>query len=143
MAAQLVAEEVRGLLQDGIEGLVSSGIGASGGRLRNFHPDLGGEFAHSLAEFHVFIIHEEAQRRAVGAAAETMIELLARTHGEGGALFLVKRAAGDVVPACFAQLDARIDHVDDVDATHEFVDELLGNAAGHRLRIVCRRDRKR
>ena len=66
----------------------------------------------------------------MGAAAEAVIELLVDADPERRRLFVVKRAAGFVLATGFLQLHAAADHLDDVGAGDEFVDEMLGDA-GH------------
>jgi hypothetical protein len=48
-----------------------------------------------------------------------------------GDFLVVERAAGLVLAPGFLQLHAAADHLDDVGAGDELVDEMLGDAAGH------------
>src|SRR5690606_4916758 len=72
----------------------------------------------------------EADRRAVRAAAEAVIELLLRADRERWRLLVVKGTAGVILAPDLLQRHARIDHLDDVEAVDEVVDEGLGDA-GH------------
>ena len=65
------------------------------------------------------------------AAAEAVVELLVRAHGERRRLLVVERAAGLVLAPGALQLHAAADHLDDVGAGDQLVDEVLGDAAGH------------
>src|SRR3569623_3696082 len=53
----------------------------------------------------------------------------------------MERAARAIILPGFAERHTRVDEFDDVDAAHQVIDELLGNAAGHkaRLKAHCRR----
>src|SRR3990172_2660360 len=98
----------------------------------NFHPRTGSQFFDGFQEIHMFIFHEKANYSAVGAATEAVIKLLSLTYCEGGGFFLMEGAAGSVIAPGFAQGDACIDNFYNIDTSYQFVDELLGNAAGHR-----------
>jgi hypothetical protein len=67
--------------------------------LRHFHPDVLREVLHGVDKTHSAVLHEEADRSAVRAAAEAVIELLTRTYRERGALFRMERAARAVIRA--------------------------------------------
>ena len=70
------------------------------------------------------------------AAAEAVIELLARADREGGRLLVVEGAAGHVVAPGLLQRDARSDHVDDIDPREQLVDEVLWDLARHGTGII-------
>ncbi len=60
------------------------------------------------------LLHEGENISAL-VAAEAMVELAHRMHGEGRGLFLVKRAqSGVVLPSGFLQRDVSADDPDDV-----------------------------
>ncbi|MNC95153.1 hypothetical protein D3C83_121990 [compost metagenome] len=63
------------------------------------------------------------------AAAEAVIELLGRAHGEGRRFLAVERAARDVIRAGALQLHVPIHHFDDVDPAEKVLDEGLRNHA--------------
>ena len=84
-----------------------------------------------LGEAQAVVFHQEAQRRAVRAAAEAVIELLVRAHGERRRLLVVERTARLVVLAGFLERDAAVDEIDDIDPIEQIIDERLGNPAGH------------
>ena len=97
--------------------------------VRHLKTQTGGELFHRFGEGHVVVVHEEAEHRAVLAAAEAVIELLVRAHPEGGRLFAVERAAGLVLASGLFQLHAQPDDFHDVRAGNEFVDEVLRDAS--------------
>jgi hypothetical protein len=70
----------------------------------------------------------------VGAAAEAVEELLVDADPERRRLLVVERAAGLVLAPGLLQLHAAADHLDDVGAGDELVDEVLGNAGHGRSR---------
>src|SRR5690606_7649118 len=84
-----------------------------------------------LGEAHALVLHEEADRGAVRAAAEAVIELLRRAHGEGRRLLVVERTAGLVVLAGPFERNARVDDFHDIRAQQHLVDELLRDPAAH------------
>ncbi len=98
---------------------------------RHGQADPTGQFLYRIDKAHVIVFHQEADRGAVRAAAEAVIELLGLADTEGRGLFVVERTAGHVIAPGLFQRHARIDHIDDVDAGHELIDELLGDFAGH------------
>src|SRR3569832_541152 len=85
----------------------------------------------------MFICHEKSDGGSVGAAAEAMIKLLGGAHSERQRQHNKKQTASTVVLSGLAHRHARVDERDDVDAAHEFVDELLWYTAGHDREIVC------
>jgi hypothetical protein len=78
------------------------------------------------------VFHQEADGAAVRAAAEAVIELLGGADREGGGLFAVEGAAGDIVRAGLFQGQVALDDVDDVDAREEFLDEFWNHA-----QLIC------
>ena len=89
-----------------------------------------GQFVDRVEELEAVVIHQEADRGAVRAAAEAVIELLGRRHREDGRALVVERAARRVFLALALQRHARADHLDDVGAREQVVDEGVGDA-GH------------
>ena len=75
-------------------------------------------------------LHEKAQHRAVGAAAEAVVAV--RVDVERGRLLLMEWTQPGVAVAGFAQLHATADDFHRVDAFKQPVDERLRNQAGHR-----------
>ena len=73
------------------------------------------------------MLGQEVDRTAVGAAAETVIELLGGADRERRRLFIVKRAQTQQVCAPFAQLHISADDIDDIDAREQFLDEGFRN----------------
>src|SRR5690606_27922905 len=74
--------------------------------------------------------HEKADGVAMGAAAEAVVELLRRAHGERGGLLAVKRAKAKIVGARLLELEVAGDDVDDVDAAEKVLLERIRNHAG-------------
>src|SRR5690606_21018931 len=83
-----------------------------------------GEFLDRLDEAEVVVLHDEAERGPVRTAAEAVIELLVGADRERRRLLVVERAAGLVLPPRALQLHAAADHLDDVDARDQLVDEV-------------------
>ena len=73
------------------------------------------------------VFHQEPDRGAMRAAPEAVIELLHRAHGERRRLLAMKRAARLVVGARLLERHRSIDHVDDVDAAEQRLDEVARN----------------
>ena len=61
------------------------------------------------------------------AATEAVIKLLGRTHRERRRFFGMKRAAGAVIGARFAQGHVALDDIDDVDTSKQFLDKTFGD----------------
>jgi len=96
--------------------------------------DVGHDHAHVLGqvldgvdEAHTRVLDQEADRRAVGAAAEAVIELLGRADSEAGRFFVMERAQAHEVGAALFQLDVAADDIDDVDTVEQIGDESLRN----------------
>jgi hypothetical protein len=90
---------------------------------RNLVVLLGHDHAHVLCQVldgidkaHARVFDQEADRRAMRAAAEAMVELLGRTDREAGRFFAVKRAQAHEIRAAFFQLHVTSDNVNDIDA---------------------------
>ncbi len=98
----------------------------------DFHAGALCQLLDRLGEVQLVVVHDEAEGVAAGAAAKAVVELFVRADAEGRRLFLVERAEGAVVLAGLLQLDARTDHLDDVGAVEQVIDEGLGDQSGHR-----------
>src|SRR5690606_16641332 len=68
---------------------------------------------------------------AARAAAETVVELFLGLDAEGGGFLGMEGAEGGIVLAGLAQLDALVDHIDDVDAAKQVVNKGLWNQSSH------------
>src|SRR5690606_7680517 len=90
-----------------------------------------GQIFHRLDEAEVVVVHQEAQRRAMRAAAKAVIELFVRDHGEGGRLLAVEGAAGLVFLTLALQRHTRGDQLGQIGTSNQFIDEMLGDASGH------------
>ncbi|MPM55420.1 hypothetical protein SDC9_102217 [bioreactor metagenome] len=93
------------------------------------------QFAHGVDETHALVFHDETDGGAVGAAAEAVVELLARADRERRRLFVVEGAAGGVIGARLLQRYVAVDQVDDVDPGQQILDEVFRD---HGLRISRR-----
>ena len=67
--------------------------------------------ADRVEELEPVVLHQEAERGAVRAAAEAVVELFVRAHPERRRLLVVERAAGLPLAPGLLQLDARADDV--------------------------------
>ena len=130
---QLALEVLPGPVEQAVEG-GKPGLGRTGrsALLRDRHPGPLGEGPHRLRKVHAGVLHQEADGGPVGAAAEAVVELLARADGERRALLVVEGAAGLVVVSGPLQGNGLADQLDDVDPGQKVVDEGLGDATGHR-----------
>ena len=100
------------------------------GIARHFHTDALGEFVHRIEKFEAVVVHQEADRSAVRAAAEAVVELLGGRHRERPRAFVVERATRRVFLALALQRHARGDQLHDIGACQQVVDECVGDA-GH------------
>src|SRR5690606_11769278 len=127
-AGQLALEVAAGLVQDFVQAL-AFWIGRALARLaRHLHPGLACELVDRIEELEPVVVHQERGRRAVRAAAEAVVELLGRRDRERGRALVVERAARRILPALALERHARLDHLDDVGARQQFVDEGVGDA---------------
>ena len=112
--------------------------------VRDLEADALGQFFDSIGKLHAVVVHQKADRAAVRATAEAVVELLGRTDRERRRALVVERAARAPVAPGLAQWHALLDHLDDVDACEQFVDELGGDAAGHGcLEPISKRSERR
>ena len=130
VALELRLEEARG----GVErGVLVAGVGilvAVPGFLRHFHTGALGQFLDRVEELEAVVVHQEADGGAVRAAAEAVVELLVGRDGEAGRALVVEGAARRVLAALALERHSRADHLDDVGACQQVVDEGVGDA-GH------------
>ena len=129
--AQLGAVPGGGFLHQLVQGAVVRPL-LEGDGVGYLQAHAGGQFLHGLGKAEVVVFHEKAQGRAVGAATETVIELLGRADGEGGGLFVMEGTAGLVFAAGAAQGHALVDDVNHIHPRKQAVDELWGYSSGHR-----------
>ena len=92
-----------------------------------------GQAFDGFHEVHVVVLHEETQRGAMFAAAETVIKPFRRADRKRRGFFVVKRAAGLELAARFLELYAAADHLDDIRPGDQIVDEVLWYQAAHNL----------
>ena len=85
------------------------------------------QLLHGLDETHVFVVHQETDGRAVGAAAKAVIELLVGADGEGRRLFAMEWATGLVLVAGFFQWHTRVDDLNDIATVEYVIYEPLGD----------------
>ena len=84
-----------------------------------------GQKPHGLGERQVLDLHDEVDDAAALLAAEAVVDLLVRRHGEGGGLFVVEGAQAKQVAALALQGDIAGHHVHDVAAGDELVQKAL------------------
>ena len=80
----------------------------------------------------MLVVHEEADDIALGMAAEAVEELLGLADGERGCLLVMERTARHVLLAFTLQGYTGIDDTDDIAASDQVIDEMLGDTACHR-----------
>ncbi len=76
----------------GLAGLLV--VEAAAFALRHLHAGAAGQFLDGVDEAHALVFHDEADGRAVRAAAEAVVELLGRADREGRRFLVVEGAAG-------------------------------------------------
>lgn len=86
------------------------------------------------------MFHQERDCIAVSPAAETVINLLLRTHRERGGLLAMERAEPEQVVASRLEVDSLSDNVDYVGDGQQPVDEILGEFLGSFGARAGRRD---
>jgi hypothetical protein len=84
-----------------------------------------GQVFDGLDEGHARVLHQEANRVAVFAATKAMEELLGRADRKGGGFFAVEGAQTHEVGAALFELHIATHHLDHVNASEEFLDEVL------------------
>ena len=94
---------------------------------RDFKAGAAGQGFNRIDKPEALVSHNKTDRVAGGTTAKAVIELFVGADGERGGFFLVKRAAGTVVFARFAQFYVVIHHFDDVEAVQQIVDKRLRN----------------
>ena len=96
---------------------------------RHLHAGHLREVFHRIDETQAAVLDQEADRGAVCAAAEAVIELLGLADRERRRFFGMKRTAGDVIRAGALELHIALDHIDDVNAVEQVLNEGLRNQA--------------
>ncbi|MNT13465.1 hypothetical protein D3C72_1484370 [compost metagenome] len=74
---------------------------------------------------HARVLDQEADRGAMRATAEAVIELLGGADGKAGRLFTVERAQAHEIGATFFQLHIAPHDIDDIDAVEQIGNEGL------------------
>src|SRR5205085_6035133 len=97
----------------------------------DLHPGLGRELLDRIHELHSAIVGQEADRIAVRAAAEAMVEALVVVDGEAWRFLVVERAAGFPFATGAGQLDRWRDHGAERRACAQLVEE--GGGESHEL----------
>jgi hypothetical protein len=87
------------------------------------HADALRQVLDRVDETHARVFDQEADRRAVCAAAEAVIELLGRADREARGFFVMEWAQAHVIGAALFQLDVAANHVDDVDTVEQIGNE--------------------
>jgi hypothetical protein len=81
------------------------------------------------------VIHQEANRITVFAAAKAMVKLLGRADAEGRRLFPMKRAQAHKISPPLLQLNIPPHDVNDISAGDKFLDEGSGDGHGVIVRM--------
>ena len=90
-----------------------------------------GQILDRFGKRQTVVFHQEAERRAMHAAAEAVIKLLVGADPERSCLLVVERAAGLVFAPGALQWHAAADDLHDIGAGDQLVDEGLRNPTGH------------
>ena len=130
MFAQRLAIQLRRLLEQRIQTRIDL-LDPRAAFSWNLDVGDGRQSLDGLDELHPVVLHQEGDRRAAGATAETLVTTPFRTDVERGGLLLVEGAAGLVGLAGLGQFYAGVDQVDDVDPLKQIVDEGLRNTTSH------------
>ena len=110
---------------------------------RHLHAGTLGQLIDRIEELEAVVVHQEADRGAVRAAAEAVIELLGGRDRERGRALVMERAARGVFLALSLQRHAAAHHLDDVGAGQQVVDESVGDTGhGQQGRARCRTTRR-
>ena len=108
----------RGLAGLGLDGvlpfLVSTRV------VRHCESDLLCQIRHRIAKARAGVLSHESNRVARSAAAEAVVELLARADRKTRRLFAMKRAKAHQIGAALFQLHMAAHHIGDVDARKQF-----------------------
>ncbi len=131
-AFQRLLEEARGRIQRGVQ-LAAVVLLLGGARLGiawYFHAHALGQLIDRVEELQAVVVHQEADRGAVRAAAEAVVELLGGRDRERGRTLVMERAARRIFLALALQRHAAAHHFDNVGAGQQVVDECVGDT-GH------------
>ena len=79
----------------------------------------------NIAESGVF--HDEADRRAMCATTEAMIELLGLADRKRGGFFVVEWTAGDKIRAGLLERHVALDHIHDIETIEQVLNETFWN----------------
>ena len=110
-------------------GVFSLGISRCGTFVRHIQADAARQFFDCIDIAEPGMLHDEADRRAMRAAAEAMIKLLSLADGKRGGFFVVERATGDEIRAGLLERHVALDHIDDIEAIKQVLNEALWNHA--------------
>ena len=132
-ALQLLLEKLRGGVDGEIELARFTRLVALAGVAGHFHAHALGQFLDRVEELEAVVVHQEADRGAVRAAAEAVVELLGRRHRERGRTFVVERTPRRILPPLPLERHARTHHLDDIRPGEQVVDEGVGDAGHGRL----------
>ena len=97
---------------------------------------LSSQLFYRLDELHMLVLHQETDGRAMGTATEAVVELFGRTDGKGGGLFVVEGTTGLVFASGLFQRHARVDDIDNVDASDQIINKGLWNSSRHGASLV-------
>ena len=75
---------------------------------------MAGKIFDGVREAKPLMLHQKADSRAVGAAAEAVVELFARAYRERGRLLFMKWTTGGVIGTGFFKRHHTVDDFDDI-----------------------------
>ena len=132
---QLLAVVARGGLHQVVQIRRDLVLRHIGGFLRHGDAYALGQFLHRFHKAHAGVFHDKADGRAMRAAAEAVIELLGLADGERRGFFGVERTAGDVVGTGLLERQVALDHVHDVEAIEQILNETFWNHSALNIRL--------
>ena len=127
---EILIEPAGGVPVQGQDPLAAAGLLRVPPVLRHLQVSPLGQQAHRVREAEVFDLHDEVDHPAPVLAAEAVVDLLVRRHGEGAGLFIVEGAQAKVIAALFCQGNIGGDHVHNVAAAGHLVQKSLRKRHG-------------
>ena len=98
---------------------------------RHLDASLTGQLLHGFRKAQPFVLHEEADRGAAAPRAEVEEHLLRRRDEERGRFLVGERRQGLELAAGAFEFQPRADHLDDIDAGDQVLDEAVWYTAAH------------
>ena len=73
------------------------------------------------------MLHDKTDGSAMSATTKAMIELLGLANCKRRGFFVVERTAGNIIGACLFQWDVSFNHIHDVEAVEQILNETFWN----------------